>query len=135
MPIVAEEVAGVAPEQWFALRFALHPSARLLKLQWAVEPVWQAVKADENAETPEPEHRPHALLVWRHALEARWRSLEPQEAMLLRLLAQGQTFGSLCDHLAASTEERGAAELAACLLRRWISHQLLVCVEARGQMP
>jgi len=126
VPVSSEEMARVPPQEWHALRFALHPSVRLLELQWTIEPVWQAVKADEGAETLEPRFEAHALVVWRQHLEACWRSLDSQEANLLGLLTDGRTFGGLCRHLTLSADEHQAAKLSARLLHRWVGHQLLI---------
>ena len=125
-PVTVKYMAGTSPHRWHRLRFVLHPSVRLLDLDWKVEPLWQAIKADEAAQMPEPERGSHGLLVWRQDLEARWRSLDPQELLLLRLLDAGHSFGDLCAHLAAHEQGHKPAELAAGLLRRWVDHHLLV---------
>lgn len=125
-PVTEQDVARTVPHRWHRLRFALHPSVRLLDLDWKIEPLWQAMKAEEAAQMQEPERGSHGLVVWRQDLEARWRSVDSQELHLLGLLDAGNSFGDLCAHLAGHAEVNSAAELAAGLLRRWIGHELLV---------
>jgi hypothetical protein len=125
-PIGATQLAHVGPDDWHALRFALHPSATLLALQWGVEPLWRSLTDDARASAPEPQPCPHTLLVWRKALDVRWRSLDERESQLLELIGLREPFAALCLRLAAEAEEHAAAETAAAHLGRWITDELLV---------
>lgn len=125
-PVTEADLQQVAPQDWAALGFSFHPSLTLLKLDWAVEPIWRAVIKDENAETPEPMADSHYLLVWRQALEAKWRIVDEHEALALNMLGIGKNFGELCEYLATDGDEARAVVAAAGLLKRWVMDQLLV---------
>ena len=132
VPITESDLQHVAPQDWAALGFAFHPSLTLLKLDWAVEPIWRAVIKDDkddkdnNAETPEPTADSHYLLVWRQELEAKWRIVDEHEALALNMLGAGRNFGELCEYLATDGDEARAVVTAAGLLKRWVMDQLLV---------
>ncbi len=128
-PVSEADLAQVAPQDWAALSFAFHPSLTLLKLDWAVEPIWRAVTNDENAEAPEPIADSHYLLVWREALEAKWRIVDENEALALSMLKQGKRFGELCEYLAAEGNETVAVVMAAQYLKRWVLDRVLIAVD------
>lgn len=124
-PLAFDELAALPAGDWPAARFAAHPSVAILALQWAIEPIWQALTADEDAHTEEPQALPHRLLVWRQGLETRWRSLDGTEAAVLPACLAGETFTALCDR-AAATEGEAAAPWLASALRRWVEDGLLL---------
>ena len=121
-PLRTAELAALPAAAWPALRFTLQPSVTLLRLDWAIEPVWAALRAAPSAtELPAlapPRALAHTLLVWRQGLETRWRSLEPLEAGLLALLRQGAHFEALCEQAAE------APAVVACL-QQWLADELL----------
>jgi hypothetical protein len=131
-----QELAATPAADWHALRFALHPSATLLQLDWAVEPIARALKDDPDATTAEPEANEHAVLTWRRGLEALWRSLDEREALALRRLDAGASFGELCEELArgaddskadgALSNDTQAAAVAAAMLSRWVRDHVLI---------
>jgi len=130
-PLSFADLAQVPVDRWPALRFAPHPSLRRVGLQWAVEPIWRALTADENADTAPPEPLEHRLLVWRIGLDTRWRAIEPDEdAALARCLA-GERFDAVCAALAAlapddaGAEAQSAAQVAGWL-RGWVDAGLLL---------
>lgn len=119
----------IAPAHWPAMCFEPHPSVVLLQLDWAVEPAWSAVTADENATVDAPEPSRHALLVWRRQLNTCWRSLPDEEATLLRSCLNGEPFARLCERAAeAAGDGDGAAMAAAGALRRWVEDGVLAGV-------
>jgi hypothetical protein len=122
--ITVEDMMALAPDAWPDCRFTLHPSVRLLALDWNVEPLWTALTADENAETEPPEEFQHRLLIWRVDFQNQWRSVAADEANLLRAVIDGNSFTQLCD---TATEFAGdnAAGLAAGYLRNWVESGLL----------
>ncbi len=122
-------LARLAPQQWPALRLALHPSVRLLGLQWSVELAWRALRAaDDGAEAdlPAPEPLPHSLLVWRQGLETRWRALQNDEAALLEAVAEGRDFAALCRCAGDRAGDPGRAlPLVVGALQQWLADGLL----------
>jgi hypothetical protein len=93
------ELAAVPPDRWSQLRFELHPSVQLLPLEWAVGPVWRALKL-EHDEVPPPDALTHTMLVWREGLRTRWKSLGDLQTRFVRGLESGETFGQQCEHMA-----------------------------------
>jgi uncharacterized protein (UPF0276 family) len=128
-PLAATALSALAAEAWPGLRFALLPSARLLTLDWSVEAAWhllnEAALGDEPV-LPEPTAHVHHLLIWRPALETRWRSIEADECRLIEALQAGASFAELCAAQAEGSPDEGAAALGvvACL-QQWLADELL----------
>ncbi|MCV2367976.1 HvfC/BufC N-terminal domain-containing protein [Roseateles oligotrophus] len=132
------QLAALAPEEWPALVFELHPSVRLLAMNWAIEPAWSALRAhDPDSAEPAPELREpaaldHHLLVWREGLETYWRSLEPLEAQLLQALAAGQDFEAICQQAALTVGTDLAAAAVVQALQGWLARGLLSRLQSRA---
>jgi len=109
------ELAAVPAEDWAELRFTLHPAVQLLDLQWAVGPVWHALKSGQE-EVPPPQALDHSMLVWRQGMNTKWKSLTPTEIVFMQGLIAGQRFGALCQALAQRVGEDAAAPTAVSLL-------------------
>lgn len=121
-----EQLAAVAADDWPGLVFSLQPSVQLLALNWAIEPAWSALRAgDGGHDAEEPAALDHHLLVWRANFETRWRSLEPLEAALLRALADGQDFETICQLAAQTVGEPTAAAAVVQALQGWLAQGLL----------
>jgi hypothetical protein len=117
--VAAADVAGLAPQQWDDVVFQLHPSVRLLTLEWNTVALWQALGSGD--EPPEAAARaPQDWLVWRHAGQPHFRSLDAGEALALRRIGRGDNFGAVCAAV-------GAARLAALAgqLQTWLAQQVL----------
>ena len=119
------DLSVVAPEDWLDMRFSLHPSVTLLDLTWRVEPIWHALSEDANAQTDEPDALAHTLLVWRQALECKWRSIGKSEALGLHALANGESFAQLCEAVAVSETTVDSTNLVASLMNQWLMDGLL----------
>ena len=121
-PITIEDMASVAPEDWPRMRFATHPSVRLLNLRYNVTSVFTAVQDEKPQPALACAKTPVSWLVWRQALTAHFRSLEADEARALGALMRGADFGEICGELSDSPEP---ALRAAALLKRWIIDGLM----------
>lgn len=134
VPLQAEALRGQPPDAWPGLRFQPLPSAQLLALAWAVEPLWRAAgdvdPAAGDAVLPEPQAHAHQLLVWRPGLETRWRALAPLEATLLAALFAREPFAALCACAAQATGDDAAAAAVVGLLQGWLAEGLLAAVDA-----
>ena len=122
----AEHLAGLQPEQ----TFSLHPSVHLVPLAWAIEAAWRGVRQaiteeSDDPEMPEPEPQDHVLLVWREALEVRWRSLDALEAALLQALQAGASFAGLAEIAAAHVDAEAAPAALVQALQTWLAEGLL----------
>ncbi len=114
-------------------RFTLHPSVRLVALEWAIEPAWRVLRlaitdeAEDDPELPEPEEQAHTLLVWRLGLEVRWRSLATLEAdLLLAVKEEGADFAALGELAAADVGEEAAPAALVQALQTWLAEGLLL---------
>ncbi|MBI5256697.1 MAG: putative DNA-binding domain-containing protein [Burkholderiales bacterium] len=133
-PLSRASLAGVPPEQFGALRFALHPSVQLTPLGWAIEPAWRLLRdhvpgQGDEPTLPAPEPLAHRLLVWRQRLETRWRSLPDDEAGALQALQAGAAFATLCEQAALAGDGPDAAvPRVAGWLATWLDEGLLGAV-------
>ena len=112
----------LTPQDWATLTLTLHPSLRLLAMEWNVEPIWTALSADANNETAAPEQLTHHLLIWRDQETNHWRSVANIEAQLLGATIAGASFTELCD--VAAQAGTGANEVAS-YLRIWVEAGLV----------
>lgn len=122
--LLSDDVAAIPVEDWPAQRFFFQPAVRLVELRWNVEPIWQLLNQDAEADTPPPEELEHTLLVWRQDLNCLWRSVDRIEAVALRGVAGGLVFADICERIAGE-DEASSANTAAMLLRRWMEDGLL----------
>jgi len=132
----AEALQALPPQAWPGLRLRLRPSVQLLNLDWAVAPAWRRLRAEQPTGEPvlaAPEPLAHVCLIWRPALETRWRSLPPLEGRLLQALAAGRVFSDLCEQAALElADEAAAAPAVVGLLQAWLADQLLLPLEDPG---
>lgn len=119
-----EDLAALAPERWPAMQLVLQPCVRMLRLEFEVPKLWKAHKAGEDVFGRRPRAYPGRWLIWRQGLETSFRSLEPEEAVALEVLAAGGTFGQSCERLDELCEN--AALHAASLLKRWLQDGLIM---------
>lgn len=95
-----EALARVPDEDQPALRFALHPSLRLVRSSWPVLAIWEA-NQDGRDGAAEREEGADDVLVWREDGRVRLARLEPPEAAFVDALAAGIALGQ-----AAGLDER-----------------------------
>jgi hypothetical protein len=125
-PLGAAALARVPPADWPELRFTFHPSVRRLALRWNAPQLWKALT--DGAERPELRvvAEPVEWLAWRQDLRTYFRSLEAGEAAALDAARKAQTFGELCELLAAAHGTERAAAKAAAFLAGWLGAGLVV---------
>lgn len=119
-PLGSADMSGIAPELWGDIRFSLHPSAHILGMEWNTVALWQALGAGN--EPPEVEEAGAAAhwLVWRSGEQPHFRSLPAAEAEALRRIADGASFGEVCD----AAGEDGMLALAG-YLQHWLAQGVL----------
>lgn len=127
-PANAETMKTVAPERWAGLRFATHPSVRILDLDYRVDRVMIAIQKDGKWQAPDRECAP--TLVWRSGGTVRYRVLEAVERDALGEMREGATFAEICERLAAALSEQAAQQDAVSeinrVFARWLEEGLLV---------
>lgn len=125
-PLGAEEVMAVPPEAWETIAFAPLPSLMRLDFAYDVPPAWSRREEVECGTLevgllPEPAR----WIVWRPEHMSNFRSLEPDEAVMLDAMIEGRPFPELCEALLPYVEEDQAAARAAGLLRAWVEEGLI----------
>lgn len=132
-PATAASMAGLAPEEWGALRFYLHPSLHVLDEQWNTAALWQALH--DGAEPPEADTlaAPRPTLVWRKGLRPHFRALDAHEAAALERIAAGDSFGAVCE--AAVARDAEAMPRMAGYLQNWLASGLLTLAPVAPCVP
>ena len=122
--VAIDALAEVPPEQWETLCVRFHPSRRVIRLEWNVPPVWQALDAEETP--PQPEQGAATdWLMWRLELQPHWRSLDEDEAWAVSAMAAGETFGGLCEGLCQRLPVEEVPLRAAGYLKQWLNDGLI----------
>jgi hypothetical protein len=125
-PLSIDDVAGIAPEHWAALRLTLHPSVRRVSLKTNIVQIAKA--AAEGAELPAPTPLDTGVewLIWRQDLSVQYRSLSTAEAAAVDAISSGATFGEMCEAVAQFVGDDDAPLQAATFLKQWLGDYLIV---------
>jgi hypothetical protein len=117
-----DDLAAVPPENWADIRFTQHPSLCLVTPNWNVVDIWHAHKDGKNVPAAVSSEQANVIAVWRRDYKSYFRTLETDESILWRMLANGTSFGEACAELPATTNtsEEDAPLRAAQLLRGWV---------------
>lgn len=130
--LALERLAAVAPADYGALRFRLHPSAQLLASDYPVLRIWQVnqpnYEGDPAVDLAEGGVR---LLVARPALDVEIESLSAGDDALLRAVAAGRAFEAAA---AAALAAQPDYELTAAL-RRYVARGVITGFSAHGETP
>lgn len=120
-----ETLQAILPEHWGALRFALHPSATIMKLQWNTPQVWQALS--DGVPPPDPDRQAMTWLIHRRPDRVgAWRSVSALEQAALDCLARGGCFSDICEVVSESLSAgEDCASQSAQLLRLWVEQGLI----------
>ncbi|MEZ5502362.1 MAG: DNA-binding domain-containing protein [Halioglobus sp.] len=133
--LTPDRLQALDPGAWGDLTFALHPSLRILALNWNAPQIWRALEHHENP--PAPVAQAGTWLVYRQPdLVSGWRSAPALEAAALEIIASGHSFADLCEALCDLADDVDTVPLtAATLLRQWVAQGLLALRAAIPQEP
>jgi len=95
-PLLAAALASLPPEQVPGLRFALHPSVRLLTSDFPLLDLWSAAQADDVA-AAEPARGCHHILIQRPAFAVQQFALDAGAQALLAAFAAGATLAEAAE--------------------------------------
>ena len=127
--LTLDAIASLPADAWPMLRLHLQPSVRVLTLACNAPALVEA-HAREHA-LPTLRDAPTAdWLLWRSDGDVHWRRLDADEADLLRAVADGESFGQLCERAGAFHSDQGPLR-AASLLKRWLADGLLATAVPR----
>ncbi|WP_133137147.1 DNA-binding domain-containing protein [Legionella rowbothamii] len=126
-PVVSvADMAAVPPEAWANLQFVLHPSVQRLNYLWNSVSLWQALAHDHDLPELQQQVETSAWILWRTPeLMIQFCSLSLDEAWALERLAQGASFGLVCEGLCQRIDEEEVGMRAASYLKNWIQRGLL----------
>jgi hypothetical protein len=121
----ADVLRAIAPQDWPALKLKLHPSAKILALEWRVSELLRAVEDHRDWKPAEP--GAVQVLVWRHNSRVFHRDLESPEAGALEAISRGTTFAEICDIVASNPAAGDDDPVAAInrMLARWLHDNLI----------
>ncbi len=132
--LALDALSATPMDMWPELRFRPHPSAHLIDSSEAAMETYAAI-CHERAPEIEADGESRDILIWRQALEVRYRALSPLEALALRELFAGSSFGEICGLLAFAAPEEQADDLtaqAADFLANWFAEGLMAQVFTQG---
>jgi hypothetical protein len=118
-----DALRAIAPADWPALKFGIHPSAQMLTLDWRVAELLSAV--EEHRTWKAAEHRAVKVLVWRRDARVFHRDLDKAEADALEAVSRGDTFAEICEVVAADAELQDPVDAMNRMLARWLADGLL----------
>jgi len=119
--ITVTDVAQIPAESWPALTINLHPSVSWFTYYWNILPVWKAVKDEEEIPELQRLESPEICLQWRHELVTRYRTLEPNESLIIQAVADNKNFSDWCELLVNAGETAEAVPaIAAGILKTWL---------------
>jgi hypothetical protein len=107
-------LAAVPPERQAGIRFHVHPSVRLLRTEYAVFALWEALQS--RRPVPPARREPECLLVLRRAAGVELQRLPGTDLAWLEALQAGATFGVAVGALPATEQDALGA-----LLVRWVA--------------
>ncbi len=127
--LTAEAIRSVPAGKWPALKMRTHPAVAMLDCEWRVDELLRDF--ENSAGTGRRAHLAAArektnVLVWRQNLHASYRRLENVERTPLALANKEVTFATICDAIAAASDDRDPLALINELLTRWLGEGLLV---------
>ncbi len=122
--LTAGELADVPAQDWVRLHFTLHPSVQLLSMQWAVGPIWHAIKQGHD-DLPAPDPLTHHMLVWRLGFNTQWKTLSDAERAFVQNLLAGHSFGQTCESMAQQVGVDDAARASVEVLRELLAGGVL----------
>lgn len=120
-----QDVAAIAPQDWDAVVFALHPTVSFQCFKWNTPAIWQSLNKGDAPPPAKPLPHPEVWLFWRKELQPHFRSLSPEETTALQAINDGQTFGRLCAMLAEEHPGLEVAPQVARWLRAWLDDGVL----------
>ena len=125
VPLAAGDLGRVPPAAWAGVAFSFRASVRRLRLDTNAVDFWRAASGLCAAPTAYTTAPASEWLLWRRGVAIFFRSLDAPEAAAIDAAIGGESFGELCERLAAVVDATDVAMRAASLLRGWIAEELI----------
>lgn len=141
--LVLDAVRGWPPDRFGEIPLRLITAHRRVRLARPVAALWDAIgpAARDSESTATPDGPAivadaaaatgaggESLLVWRQGIAVFHRATDAAEAAALDHMAEGTTFGAICEALCQDRSEPEAAAQAFAWLSAWTTDELLVTV-------
>jgi hypothetical protein len=120
-----DDMQKIPPNAWSDMQLNVHPSLHRLALSWNVVQIWQAITDDQALDEPQQCASTVPWILWRNELTTQFSSLPVEEAWAIDAVANGSTFGELCEGLCQWMDEENVGMHAASLLKGWITAGLI----------
>ncbi len=125
-PLLSElDMAGIAPDRWPKMRFAVHPSLRCLTVNWNIPELWKILTSDNPQDLQVTTEPGTSWLIWREKLITRFRSLSEDEHAAMKCLCTDGSFNDVCLVLAEFHASEDVPLHAATFLKTWLAQGLL----------
>lgn len=125
MPADISDMAAIAPQDWPALHFDIHPSVQRLDFVWNTPGMWAAMTRDAPTPITATAGDAAPWLLWRQQLNSHYRSLAADEQAALDCLCAGGSFEAICEQLTAFFDDEAVPLRAATLLKDWLAQGLI----------
>lgn len=119
------DMAQIPPESWGEMRLSLHPSMRLLDLQYNSPEIWQALFEDTEPPAVVRYDETSTWMLWRFNMMTHYRPLNPQHLWMVRNVQKDATFAELCEGLCEFMGEEEVAQFAGMTLKEWLDQGLV----------
>lgn len=132
--ITLQDLAAIDPQAFSDASFDLAPTAQILAMKTNVSSLWSCLKCEEVPPCAIDLDHPAKLLVWRQSGGSRFRILGDEEAMAIACMAEGLTFGAICEMIATFDDPDTAALRAAGYLRGWLEAEIISRIRLSGEL-
>lgn len=121
---------------WPHLRLHFHPCLRMLNLIAGVSAACESAGAARDQHIV-PRGERETVAVWRCEGETFHRTLDPDEALALASLLDGNSLAQVCGDMAAASEsaEEDAVARIAGLMAQWLTDGMVIAAKASGSAP
>ncbi len=123
MPMTPETLGSV---DWDISVPLLHPTFQMHDVEWNGAAIWAAIDADIDPPAAQMLGEPTLLLAWRKDLVPQYRSATGYERLALLAIAQGESFGAMCENVFADLSPENAVPIIGALFGGWVSDGLIV---------
>ena len=124
-PLDMDALRAIPIEAWTDLRFRLVPAVAMLRVDWPVHRIWNALQAQATA-SAEWQAEETWLRVWRQDATVYQATMDEIERTALPYVQRGDDFALLCGGVAGVVPPEEAAGTAAALVVRWIADGILL---------
>jgi hypothetical protein len=130
-PLTEEAICKIPSRHWPTIELQMHPTVRILRNEWRVTDVLSSVES--GREWCEPARETATVIVWRRGTNVHYRSLDEVEDGALAVVRKGESFGNVCEAIAAAASESDQVVLIGRLLARWLADSIIVHADASAQ--